>query len=224
MLESIEINPQEPPQHAVIWMHGLGADGHDFAGVIPLLGLPQSSRVRFIFPHAPYRPVTINMGMRMRAWYDILNPALGYPAEDVAGIEESCTQISELIRRENARGVSTERIVLAGFSQGGAIALYLGLRYPEQLAGILALSTYLPNVDVTEAEASAINRNTPILYLHGSMDPVVPIAVAQRSRRWLIDLGYEVQVKDYPIPHSVCPEELTDIGQWLTGRCAGRSQ
>ncbi len=216
MLETVEVNPPRPAQYSVIWMHGLGADGHDFEDIIPLLQLPPRCSVRFIFPHAPHRAVTINMGMRMRAWYDILNPVLGSSIEDIDGIDDACARISELIRQENDNGVSTERIVLAGFSQGGAIALHLGLRYPEQLAGILALSTYLPKIAQVEAEARQANRTTPILYLHGLLDPVIPITVAKHSQQVLADLGYQVEVKNYPIPHSLCPEEIHDIGRWLT--------
>lgn len=218
MLETIEINPSAQPQLSVIWLHGLGADGHDFEGVVPFLGIPSRCEVRFIFPHAPHRSVTINMGMRMRAWYDILNPVLGDPVEDKDGIEDSCSLISELIGHENGRGVSTDRIVLAGFSQGGAIALYMGLRYPERFAGIMALSTYLPRMDDAHEEDCAINRDTPILYLHGSMDPMVSISMAERSRQILTELGYNVQAKDYPIAHSVSQEEIADIGNWLTER------
>ena len=218
MLETIEINPPTQPQLSVIWLHGLGADGHDFEGVVPFLGIPSRCKIRFIFPHAPHRSVTINMGMQMRAWYDILNPVLGYPVEDKDGIEDSCSLISELICHENSRGVGTDRIVLAGFSQGGAIALYMALRYPERFAGIMALSTYLPRMDDAHEEDCAINRDTPILYLHGSMDPMVSISMAERSRQILTELGYNVQAKDYPIAHSVSQEEIADIGNWLTER------
>ncbi len=222
MLDTVQIDPIGTPQLSVIWMHGLGADGHDFESVVPLLGIPSEYRIRFVFPHAPHRSVTINMGMRMRAWYDILNPVLGSPVEDVEGINESCDQVSELIRHENEQGICTDRIVLAGFSQGGAIALYLGLRYAEELAGIMALSTYLPKIDATQTEASAANKDTPILYLHGSLDPLIAVGTAERSRRVLSDLGYRVQSKNYPIPHSVSPEEIDDIGIWLTERCKSR--
>lgn len=220
MLESVEANPNQQPKLSVIWLHGLGADGHDFAGVVPYLGLPQSCPVRFIFPHAPYRSVTINMGMRMRAWYDILNPAIGSPIEDRPGIEESAEMVAELIRCENDRGMKSARIVLAGFSQGGAIALHLGLRYPERLAGIMALSTYLPLQDSVPSHSAEANRNTPILYLHGLLDPVIPIATAERSRRILIDAGYDIDWRDYPIAHSVSPEEIAVIGEWLAARCS----
>ena len=220
MLETLEVNPKQQPRMSVIWLHGLGADGHDFEGVVPYLDIPESCPVRFIFPHAPHRAVTINMGMRMRAWYDILNPAIGSPVEDETGIKESAVLVTELIKRENERGIETAQIVLAGFSQGGAIALYLGLRYTEQLAGIMALSTYLPLQESTPSQLAEANRNTPILYLHGLMDPVIPITTAEQSRQVLHDAGYDVDARDYPIPHSVSPEEIAVIGKWLTARCA----
>jgi len=206
---------------SVIWLHGLGADGHDFEGVVPYLGIPTDCPIRFIFPHAPHRSVTINMGMRMRAWYDILNPILGLPPEDHEGIEVSCSAITELIKEENAKGIDTEQIVLAGFSQGGAIALHLGLRYPEKLAGILALSTYLPLTDSFSQNLSPGNCETPIMYLHGITDPVIPISTAQCSRKMLVDNGCQVFSKDYAMPHAVSPEEIVDIGKWLTDRYKG---
>ena len=220
VLETLEINPNQEPRLSVIWLHGLGADGHDFEGVVPYLGIPGSCPVRFIFPHAPHRSVTINMGMRMRAWYDILNPVLGAPVEDQTGIEESAELVAELIRRENERGLKTAQIVLAGFSQGGAIALHLGLRYAERLAGIMALSTYLPLQESMHSQLAEANRNTPILYLHGLLDPVIPIATAERSRQFLLNAGYDIDSRDFPIPHSVSPEEIAVIGNWLTARCA----
>lgn len=219
LLDTIEINPKEQPLLSVIWLHGLGADGHDFEGVVPHLNIPSHCPIRFIFPHAPYRQVTVNMGMRMRAWYDIINPVLGLPGEDRVGIEESSTQISELIARENANGIDTSQIVLAGFSQGGAIALHLGLRYPERFAGILALSTYLSLAESIDKEISQTNLETSILYLHGTLDPVVPITTAEKSRDKLRALGCKLKTRDYPIPHAVSPEEILDIGAWLTARC-----
>ncbi len=224
VLETIEVNPRQPPGLSVIWLHGLGADGHDFEGVVPHLNLPSHCPIRFIFPHAPHRSVTINLGMRMRAWYDIVNPVLGLPGEDRVGIEQSGAQITELIEAENVRGIEAERIVLAGFSQGGAIALHLGLRYPERIAGILALSTYLPLADTLAEEISESNRKIPILYLHGSADPVVPITTAESSRDRLQAFGCRVESKDYPIPHAVSPEEILDIGVWLTARYEAANQ
>ena len=219
MLETIVIQPDKAPQLAVIWLHGLGADGHDFEGVVPFLNVPSHCQVRYIFPHAPHRSVTINMGMRMRAWYDIINPILGEPPEDREGVVESCDLVADIIAQEKANGIGPERIVLAGFSQGGAVALHLGLQYPERLAGIMALSTYLPLVDTVENQMSKANRQTPILYLHGSADPVIPITTAQRSRQVLLELGCNVKSKDYLMPHAVSPDEMMDIGVWLKERC-----
>ncbi len=219
MLETVIVEPAQAPRLSVIWLHGLGADGHDFEGVVPMLGIPHSCPIRFVFPHAMHRSVTINMGMRMRAWYDVLNPVLGSPEEDRQGIEESAALVAELIASENEQGVESERIVLAGFSQGGAIALHAGLRHADRLAGILALSTYLPLWHTVEDEASLANQGTPILYLHGLYDPLITIATAERSRQKLVSLGYQLEAKDYPIPHSVSAEEINDIGQWLIARC-----
>ncbi len=220
MLDLVEIDSASRPQMTVIWMHGLGADGHDFEPIVPYLKLPAHYAVRFVFPHAEVRAVTINAGMRMRAWYDIFNPLIGEGIEDIGGIQESAVQIEELIDTERAKGMSSKQIVLAGFSQGGAIALYLGLRHHEQLGGILALSTYLPLLESTKHEAHSANSDTKILFLHGNYDPVIPITVAQRSQRHLNKLGYSVECKNYPIPHSVSPEEIVDIGNWLATRYA----
>ena len=219
MLDTIVIHPDNTPQLAVIWLHGLGADGHDFEGVVPFLNVPSHCQIRYIFPHAPHRAVTINMGMRMRAWYDIINPILGAPPEDHEGVMESCDLVADLIAQEKVNGIGPERIVLAGFSQGGAIALHLGLQYPERLAGIMALSTYLPLVDTIENQMPKANRQTPILYLHGSADPVIPITTAERSRQVLLELGCNVKSKDYLMPHAVSPDEMIDIGVWLKERC-----
>ncbi len=219
MLELIEINPEKAPQMTVIWLHGLGADGHDFEGVVPFLNIPSHCQIRFIFPHAPYRNITVNMGMRMRAWYDILNPVLGLPGEDQSGIEQSCAQIAQIIDKEKTNGVEAGQIVLAGFSQGGAIALHLGLRYHKSLAGILALSTYMPLLESVHTELFVANQNTPILYLHGQADPVIPIVTAERSRQKLHECGCNLTTKDYPVAHSVSPDEILDIGTWLTERC-----
>ena len=211
--EAIEIETGAQPDAAVIWLHGLGADGHDFEPIVPELRLPAALRVRFVFPHAPQRPVTINMGMRMRAWYDILQ--LGGGAEDEAGIRDSQRQVDALVERELGRGVAARRVVLAGFSQGGAIALQAGLRYPEQLAGIMALSTYLPLAATLAAERHAANQPVPVLMAHGTHDDIIPIARAQRSRDALAALGYAVEWREYPMPHSVCAAEIGDIRNWL---------
>jgi phospholipase/carboxylesterase len=211
--EAIEIETGPAPDAAVIWLHGLGADGYDFEPVVPELRLPPRLSVRFVFPHAPVRPVTINMGMRMRAWYDILQ--LGGGTEDDAGIRASQALVEGLIEREKNRGVQARRIVLAGFSQGGAIALQTGLRHPEPLGGILALSTYLPLAATVAAERGAANRNLPVFMAHGTLDPMIPIARAHASRAALEALGYAVQWQEYAMPHSVCGEEIADIAAWL---------
>ncbi len=197
---------------SVIWMHGLGADGHDFEPIVDELDLP-SRPVRFIFPHAPRRPVTINGGMLMRAWYDISDAAIR--REDASGVRQSQAIVEQLIAGEVARGVASTDIVLAGFSQGGAIALQTALRHPARLAGVMALSTYLPLADMLAAEASAANRDLPIFMAHGKHDPVVVPARAGSSRDTLQGLGYAVQWQEYPMPHAVCPQEIVDISRWL---------
>jgi phospholipase/carboxylesterase len=214
LLERIEIETGPSPTAAVVWMHGLGADGHDFEPIVPELGLPPAPAVRFVFPHAPMRPVTINQGYVMRAWYDIRLDG-GARREDEEGVRESQRAIEALVARERQRGIPAGRIVLAGFSQGGAMALHTGLRYPERLAGILALSCALPLADRLAAEASPANRDVPICMAHGTHDDMIPIARAQSARDTLIGLGYRVEWKEYPMPHSVCPEEIADINRWL---------
>jgi phospholipase/carboxylesterase len=199
----------------VIWLHGLGADGHDFEPLVPMLGLPRRLAVRFVFPHAPERPVTINMGMRMRAWYDIAR--LGGGPEDSAGIRESQALLEGLVARERARGVEPGRIVLAGFSQGGAIALHTGLRHAERLAGIMALSTYLPLAGTLEAERSAANADVPIFIAHGLNDEMIGVERALASRDALEALGYAPAWHEYPMAHAVCEEEVTAIAGWLAG-------
>jgi phospholipase/carboxylesterase len=212
LLEAIEIETAKNPAASVIWLHGLGADGNDFAPIIASLHLPKAA-IRFVFPHAPVQPVTINGGMRMRAWYDISDGAIR--REDEAGVRASQKLIEALIACEKERGTTADRLVLAGFSQGGAIALHAGLRHAERIAGIMALSTYLPIADKFPAEAGAANRDVPIFMAHGSDDPVIPLARAEQSRGILQSLGYAVQWREYPMQHSVCPEEVTDIGAWL---------
>lgn len=211
--ETIELESAPSPDAAVIWLHGLGADGHDFEPVVPELRLPRELRVRFVFPNAPVRPVTINMGMPMRAWYDILQ--MGGGREDEAGIRASQELLEALVARERERGVDAKRIVLAGFSQGGAIALHTGLRHAERLAGILALSTYLPLAGTAAAERSAVSGDTPIFMAHGSLDDMIPIDRARQSRLALERLGCEVEWREYPMPHSVCGQEIADIAAWL---------
>jgi phospholipase/carboxylesterase len=216
--EAIEIETGPAPDAAVIWLHGLGADGYDFEPVVPELRLPARLAVRFVFPHAPVRPVTINMGMPMRAWYDILQ--LGGGTEDDAGIRASQALVEALIEREKARGVQARRIVLAGFSQGGAIALQSGLRHAQRLGGILALSTYLPLAATLAAERVAANRDLPVFMAHGTLDPMIPIARARASRAALEALGYAVEWREYAMAHSVCGEEIADISAWLVSLLA----
>jgi phospholipase/carboxylesterase len=212
LLAAIEIETGKNPAASIIWLHGLGADGNDFAPIVPELRLPKTA-IRFVFPHAPVRPVTINGGMRMRAWYDITDGA--NRREDEHGVRASQVLIEALIAREKERGTAAGRLVLAGFSQGGAIALHTGLRHPERIAGVMALSTYVPVGEKLPAEASAANRDIPILMAHGTYDPVIPLDRAEQSRGLLESLGYPVEWHDYGMPHSVCPEELADIGAWL---------
>jgi phospholipase/carboxylesterase len=213
LLETIEIETGAQPTAAVIWMHGLGADGHDFEPIVPELRLPAELKVRFIFPHAPVRPVTLNNGMAMRAWYDILE--LGGVKEDGEGLRDSQESVEALIAAEESRGIDASRIVLAGFSQGGAIAFQTGLRHPKRLAGIMALSTYLPLAGTVEAERDAANRALPIFMAHGTSDPMISIGRAQQSRKMLEALGYPVEWHEYEMPHSVCPQEIVDISDWL---------
>jgi phospholipase/carboxylesterase len=208
---TVKMETGASPQAAIIWLHGLGADGHDFEPIVPELGLPASLSVRFVFPHAPLMPVTINGGAVMRAWYDVA----GDGRQDEAGIRASQARVEALLTREKARGIRAASIVLAGFSQGGAVALQTGLRHPERLAGILALSTYLPLADKLAAEASPANRAVPILMCHGIQDSVIPLSAATRSRDALRALGYAVDWREYPMPHAVCAEEIADIGRWL---------
>jgi phospholipase/carboxylesterase len=213
ILETIEIETAAKPSAAVIWLHGLGADGHDFEPIVPELGLPASRPVRFIFPNAPQRPVTINMGMRMRAWYDILQ--MGGGTEDEAGIRESQAQIEGLIAGEVKRGVPHNKIVLAGFSQGGAIVLQTALRQREKLAGVMALSTYLPLARTLEKERTSGNAALPIFMAHGRFDDMIGMDRAALSRDALLALGYPVEWHEYPMPHSVCPQEIADIAAFL---------
>jgi phospholipase/carboxylesterase len=212
-LETLEIETGRAPRSSVIWLHGLGADGHDFEPIVGELALPQEP-VRFVFPHAPMQPVTINGGMVMRAWYDIVSDDLTR-REDAAGVRASQQLLEALLAREVARGSAPSRIVLAGFSQGGAIVLQAGLRHAERLAGLMALSTYVPIADSLAAEAHAVNRDVPIFYAHGTQDPIIPMARAERSRALLMELGYAVEWHPYAMPHAVCAQEIDDIGDWL---------
>jgi phospholipase/carboxylesterase len=211
---SVTLEPVAAANAAVIWLHGLGADGFDFVPIVAELGLPRSLSVRFIFPHAPTRPVTINNGYVMRAWYDIRGISRS-EAEDAQGIRESQATVAALIETQERSAVPADRIVIAGFSQGGAIALQTALRYPKALAGVLALSTYLPLQPTVAQEAAAANRPIPILMCHGVRDPMVPVQLGEFSRQSLQDLGYSVDWRTYPMEHSVCPAEVADIGRWL---------
>jgi len=214
VLPAVEIDPSGPADAAVILMHGLGADGHDFESLVPELHLPEASRVRWVFPHAPVRPVTLNGGLPMRAWFDIIGLDRR-SQEDAAGIRESGQAISALVRRERQRGIASERIVLAGFSQGGAMALFTALRHSEALAGVLAMSTYLPLAGSLDSEAREANRRVPIFMAHGRFDPIVPLTLGEASRDALRSSGYEVDWRTYAMPHSLCAEEVTDVRQWL---------
>lgn len=218
--DRVVLEPPAAANAAVIWLHGLGADGFDFVPIVEELKLPSSLSVRFIFPHARQRPVTINNGYVMRAWYDIKQLGGGSLVEDEAGIRESAQVVSGLIDAQATAGIDSSRIVIAGFSQGGAIALQVGLRYAKRLAGVLALSTYLPLRNKVAAEVSPANRDVPILFCHGTYDPVVPAAMGAASRDVLQGLGYAVEWRAYPIEHSVNMEEIADVSTWLQARLA----
>jgi phospholipase/carboxylesterase len=220
LLPAIEIESGENPQYAVIWLHGLGADGSDFVPVIPELGLSQSPAIRFIFPHAPEMAVTCNNGYVMPAWYDIISLDSTSRKIDEAGIVRSRAAIRQLIARENERGIPCNRIFLAGFSQGGAVVYTTALTHPEPLAGIIALSTYLPTVELVSREMADANRATPVFIGHGSVDDVVSPELGERARDFLIENNYPLEWHEYPIPHSVCLEEIQAIGAWLRGRLA----
>ncbi len=216
MLETVTLPAAADPAPAsVIWLHGLGADGNDFVPIVPELQLPPARAPRFLFPHAPIRPVTINMGMQMRAWYDIAGLDKALTEEDEDGIRASAEAVGALVDAEIAAGVPADKIVLAGFSQGGAIALHTALRYPQALAGVMALSTYLPLREQVADELADANRQIPILQCHGQHDPVVPEALGAFSRELLGKLGYAVRWKSYPMQHQVCIEEIADIRDWL---------
>lgn len=218
MLETIELETGANPTAAVIWMHGLGADGNDFAPIVNELDLSGAPAIRFIFPHAPMIPVTINNGHVMRAWYDISMDDLqtGAKRADENGVRKSQAHIGHLITREHERKIPFKNILLAGFSQGGAIALHTGLRYPEKLAGVMALSCYLPCADSFAAESAPANAKAPVFVAHGTEDPVVPYAMGKQSSELLVKSGYAVEWHEYPMQHSVCLEEVRDIGAWLT--------
>ena len=221
MLEIVEHETAASPEWSVIWLHGLGADGHDFEPIVPELVAKDWPPIRFVFPHAPVRAVTINGGVRMRAWYDILGTEIA-ARQDEKGVRASIVELDRLIEHETQRGIASERIVLAGFSQGGAIVLAGGLRHPQRLGGIVALSTYLPIAHLGTGEFSAANRDVPIFMAHGTADPVVPASLGSMSRDLLRGEGYRVDWHAYPMPHSVCAEEIAELARWLTLRFEGR--
>ena len=210
--ECVEVTTGDSPVGSVIWLHGLGADGHDFEPIVPELALPEDLPLRFVFPHAPVRPVTINGGMSMRAWYDIVSLDAEGRA-DSQGVHESTAILETLIARENERGIKADKIVIAGFSMGGAIAINTALHTKHSLAGLMALSTYLPLPN--EVEGSAADRNLPIFMAHGSFDPMLPMQWGRASAERLEDAGFTIEWHDYPMAHAVCPEEIRDIRQWL---------
>ncbi len=212
--DAVEIETGPEPTGTVIWLHGLGADGHDFEPLVPELMAPGQAALRFIFPHAPIRPVTLNGGFAMRAWYDIVSLERRGP-EDERGVRVSQARIEALIGRENQRGIATGRIVLAGFSQGGALALYAGVRHAQQLAGIMGLSCYMLLAARFATERAPANQATPIFLAHGSEDPVVAPLLGEQTRRLLQENHYAVEWHTYSMPHSVCPQEVADIAAWL---------
>jgi phospholipase/carboxylesterase len=213
-LERITIEPTSPASSCVIWLHGLGDSGDGFAPIVPILNLPKNHGIRFIFPHAPEQPVTINQGYVMRSWYDIKSMDLHNRA-DMPGVLESESAIHALIQQQIDTGISANKIVLAGFSQGGVVSLFTGLRYPKKLAGIMALSCYLPTADHLPDNLAAENKNTPILQNHGDQDDVVPVSSGKMANQLLIDAGYNAKWQSYRMPHSVLPEQLSDISAWL---------
>ena len=212
--ETVELETGRSPTGSVIWMHGLGADGHDFEPIVPEITQRGERALRFIFPHAPIRPVTINGGYPMRAWYDIA--AIDRrTADDESGIRSSQAVIDTLVRHENSRGIASERIVLAGFSQGGAMAMFAGTRYGEKLAGIMGLSCYLLLERQLLTERSTVNLSTPVFLAHGTQDPVVPVTLGEHACQVLQAAGYTIEWHAYQMPHSLCPQEVTDIAAWL---------
>ena len=213
-LQTIDLLPATKQNYSVIWMHGLGADGHDFEAIVPELGLPEDHGIAFIFPNAPIQAVTINGGMKMRSWYDILEMSFVRKV-DTEGIYQSSALIEMLIQKEVNKGIATENILLAGFSQGGVIALHTGLRFPYKLAGIMALSSYLPTIDLIKSEAAKENQSMPIFMAHGPMDPVVDIQIAKQTFNELKEMKYAVSWQQYVMHHAVCQEEIQDISQFI---------
>lgn len=219
--DAVLVEPSVPATACVIWLHGLGADGHDFVPIVRELGLKPDAAVRFVFPHAPVRPVTLNGGMPMRAWYDIVSLERASKVDE-KGIRASEARIRALIDEQRHAGIEPSRIVLAGFSQGGAVALHTALRYPDRLAGLMGLSTYLPLADALVQEGSAANRNIPILMCHGEYDTILPLELGEWSSDRLIALGHEIEWHAYPMAHEVCQEEIERIGEWLAEVLANR--
>ncbi len=218
-VEAVEVTTGTAVTGSVIWLHGLGADGHDFEPIVPELDLPEAPALRFVFPHAPVRPVTINGGMAMRSWFDIVSLGMSGPV-DAAGIDESCALLESLIESERERGVAPSRIVVAGFSQGGAIAIHTVARYPERLAGLIGLSTYLPMperfaADVADNSALA-DRRLPVFMAHGTLDPLLPCRFGRASADQLRSAGLEVEWREYPMAHAVCPQEIADVSGFLS--------
>lgn len=213
-LPAVEIEPEGEARGSVIWLHGLGADGHDFVPIVPVLGMPPRLALRFVFPHAPSIPVSMNGGLIMPAWYDIRDPDLG-AGQDLDGMRQSADRVRGLVEREESRGILSSRIVLAGFSQGGAVALHLGLRLERRLAGIMALSSYVVGAGLLAAEQHPANASTPIFQAHGTQDPMVALGRGEEARDLLLGLGHTVLWRTYPMMHGVCEEEIEDIGEWL---------
>lgn len=213
-LQTIELETGPQPATTVLWLHGLGADGHDFEPIVPELVRPGDPPLRFVFPHAPYRRITLNRGYEMRAWYDVIAIDRETP-QDEAGIRDSDAAVKALIERENGRGIPTNKIVLAGFSQGGAQSIFTGLRYPEKLAGIVGLSCHMLLAGSFDAERQQGNQTTPVFLAHGTHDPIVPFSLGEECRQLLETRNYAVEWRTYPMPHSVCPEEIAHLADWL---------
>ena len=216
--DTVEVGGDAQVDGTVIWLHGLGADGHDFEPIVPELNLAEHADIRFVFPHAPVRPVTINGGVPMRAWYDVISLDKSGP-QDEAGIRDSAASLLRLIERERERGVDASRIVLAGFSQGGAIAMHTAMRVPQRLAGLMALSTWMPLASTIGEEvvdnSESQPRELPVLMVHGTFDPLLPLAAGQHAREIMQDAGFKVQWHEYPMAHAVCAEEISEIRKWL---------
>jgi len=213
IIDTVEVGPEGSADGAVIWLHGLGADGHDFEPIVPELRLTDSVNLRFVFPHAPVRPVTINGGVEMRAWFDILGLDRAGPIDEL-GIQTSCQILVDLIQREHERGLPYEKIAVAGFSQGGAIAALACIGHAQPLAGLMALSTYLP---IREGIENIVQqpRDLPVFMAHGSFDPVLPLAMGASARDHLLSAGFDVDWREYPMAHAVCPDEIADVRRWL---------